>query len=93
MINTKELLDELIIEIKGADWSYEMSDDYSAYLRGLGQCESIKNKMNEISFDQDDISYLKLHLCEMRINPTWKPSFVEEYINYWSKKVDYLTNK
>lgn len=91
MINTIDTLSELSRQIQNADWSYERSDDYSAYSRGRGQCESLTNKMKEMSFDIDDISYLKLQIIEMRLNPKWTEDFIKEYTEYWERKIDYLT--
>lgn len=93
MINEIEVLETLVTDICRADWGYERSDDYSAYSRGRGQCESITEKMKEMSFDQDDISYLKLFVVEMRINDSWSEDMISEFIKYWSNKVDYLTRK
>lgn len=93
MINQIEVLETLVTDICRADWSYERSDDYSAYSRGRGQCESIRNKMKEMSFDQDDISYLKLYVAEMRVNDSWPEDRINEFIKYWSNQIDYLTRK
>lgn len=91
MINTIDVLAQLAKEIQNADWSYDHSDDYNSYLRGRGQCESLTNKMKEMSFDIDDISYLKLQIIEMRLNPKWTESFIKEYTEYWERKIEYLT--
>lgn len=91
MINTIDTLTQLAKEIQNADWHYEHSDDYTVYSRGLAQCAGLIKKITKMSFDVDDISYLKLQIIEMSLNPKWTEDFIKEYTEYWEKKIDALT--
>lgn len=90
---TKKEIEDMAYRIYNADWSYQHSDDYSAYLRGEGQIKQLRNDMSLYDWNLENYSALVEKFFEFVASRTRDGIIKNDYRDYWLNKINSLTGR
>lgn len=88
-MNSMEAL-EIAQNIMGADWSYNYTDDYSAFLRGQASVSKVQHMIKEKEWTTDDVSLIINEVRNILSLRSVGKDFPQSTFDYWENMITRL---